>query len=31
MDIREYMKHHLVYLDGGMGTLLLAADALEES
>ena len=22
MDIREYMKHHLVYLDGGMGTLL---------
>ena len=22
MDIREYMKHHLVWLDGGMGTLL---------
>lgn len=24
MDIREYLKHHIVILDGGMGTLLQA-------
>ena len=24
MNIREYSKHHIVYLDGGMGTLLQA-------